>query len=63
MQHDLPKMANKMIDVSHVSSRGTSVRVTIPKKVVKILNLKDGDIVVFKEHRDGFIVIDKLNGD
>ena len=56
-------MANKMIDVSHVSFRGTSVRVTIPKKVVKILNLKDGDIVVFKERKDGFIVIDKLNGD
>jgi AbrB family looped-hinge helix DNA binding protein len=56
-------MGNKMIDVSHVSSRGTSVRVTIPKKVVKLLNLKDGDIVVFKEHKDGFIVIDKLKGD
>ncbi|MCL5989499.1 MAG: AbrB/MazE/SpoVT family DNA-binding domain-containing protein [Candidatus Thermoplasmatota archaeon] len=37
----------KLIDVAHVSARGSSFRITLPKKIVKKLDLKDGDIVGF----------------
>jgi AbrB family looped-hinge helix DNA binding protein len=36
-----------IIDVSHVSARGTSYRITIPKKVASRLDLNDGDILAF----------------
>ncbi len=48
----------RLIDVAHVSLRGTSARITLPKKISKRLSLKDGDIVAFYD--DDAIVIDKL---
>lgn len=60
---DLPKMANKVIEVSHVTTRGTSIRITLPRKIVKLLGVGVDDIVVFKEYKDGSVILEKLNGD
>lgn len=49
----------KIIDVTHVSSRGTSLRITIPKKVQERLGIKGEDILVFMENQDK-VVIKKL---
>jgi bifunctional DNA-binding transcriptional regulator/antitoxin component of YhaV-PrlF toxin-antitoxin module len=56
-------MANKVIDVSHVSARGTSIRITLPKKIVRILDIGMDDIVVFKESEDGSVIIEKMKGE
>lgn len=48
----------KLLDVSHVSSRGTSFRVTLPRKIVKRLALEDGDILAFYE--DNGVKLQKL---
>lgn len=53
-------MANKVIEVSHITTRGTSIRITLPKKVVKLLGVGADDIVVFKQLKDGAVVINKL---
>jgi len=50
----------KVIDVAHVTVRGSSLRITIPKKVAKeYLELGDGDIMVFYKE-NGRIFLDKL---
>lgn len=48
----------KLLDVTHISSRGTSYRITLPKKIVEKLGLKADDIVAFYE--DDGVKIDKL---
>ncbi|MFG1449491.1 MAG: AbrB/MazE/SpoVT family DNA-binding domain-containing protein [Thermoplasmataceae archaeon] len=47
-----------LIDVAHITSRGTSYRITIPQRVVKKLNLGPEDIVAFYD--DDGVKIDKL---
>lgn len=37
----------QLLDVSHLSKRGTSPRITVPKKVQAILNVKEEDILGF----------------
>ena len=49
----------QLIDVSHLSKRGSSLRMTVPKKVQAILGVKDEDIVGFYEE-DGKIVLKKM---
>lgn len=49
----------KLIDVSHVSKRGSSLRITLPMKVVKALNIEPEQIIGFYEN-DGKIIIDKV---
>lgn len=50
-----------ILDVTHVSSRGTSYRITLPKKVAESIKLTgNDDIVVFYMEEDGKIVIDSL---
>ena len=49
----------KILDVTHVSTRGTSLRITIPKKVKERLDLKDDDILIFVEE-DGRIFLKKI---
>ena len=39
----------QLFDVSHVSKRGASLRITIPKKAAEVLNLGDKDIIGFYE--------------
>ncbi|MCL4337427.1 MAG: AbrB/MazE/SpoVT family DNA-binding domain-containing protein [Candidatus Thermoplasmatota archaeon] len=48
----------KLIDVTHISSRGSSYRITLPKRVISRLNLKDDDIIAFYE--DDGVKIDKI---
>ena len=48
----------KLIDVTHISSRGSSYRITLPKRVINRLNLKDDDIIAFYE--DEGVKIDKI---
>jgi len=47
-----------IIDVTHISSRGSSFRITLPKKIVKRLNLKEDDIIAFYD--DDGVKIDKI---
>jgi len=49
-----------LVDVAHITSRGTSYRITIPKRVVDKLGLGPDDIVAFYE--DDGIKIRKLEG-
>ena len=48
-----------LVDVSHISSKGGSMRITIPKKIGALLGLDASDIVAFYEE-EGRIVIEKL---
>lgn len=51
----------RILDVSHISSRGASYRITLPKKVATTLNLSsEDDIIVFYQEGSGKIVVDKL---
>ncbi len=48
-----------LLEVAHVSAKGGSMRITIPKKIGKLLDLKDTDMVGFYEYA-GMIVIGRL---
>lgn len=48
-----------MIDVAHVSSKGTSYRITAPRKIVSGVGLKDEDIAAFYEE-NGKIFLESL---
>ncbi|MFG1519048.1 MAG: AbrB/MazE/SpoVT family DNA-binding domain-containing protein [Thermoplasmataceae archaeon] len=48
----------QIIDVAHVSSKGSSYRITLPKKIIQRLNLSPDDIIAFLD--DDGIKIDKL---
>lgn len=47
-----------IIDVTHISGRGSSYRITLPKRVIKKLDLSDDDIIVFYD--DDGVKIDKI---
>lgn len=49
----------QLIDVSHVSKRGSSLRITIPKKAAEVMDLSEGEIVGFflKDHK---IIIERI---
>jgi len=49
----------ELIDVTHVSAKGTSSRITLPKRVSSMLNVKDGSIIAFYR-KDGEILIELL---
>ncbi|MEM0156393.1 MAG: AbrB/MazE/SpoVT family DNA-binding domain-containing protein [Thermoplasmataceae archaeon] len=48
-----------LIEVTHVSRRGVSLRVTLPKKVGEMLNIVPGDIVGFYSSEKN-IIIEKM---
>ena len=53
-------MGNKtLIEVTHVSRRGASFRVTLPKHVAEILKISPGDIVGFYTE-GGSVSIEKM---
>ena len=52
-------MPKVLIDVSHVSKRGSSLRITVPKRVIEKMQIQPEDIVGFFEE-DGRIYIDKM---
>lgn len=37
----------KLIDVAHVSKRGSSLRISIPKKVAESIGISEGEILGF----------------
>ena len=49
----------QLVDVSHLSKRGSSLRMTLPKKVQAKLGVKEEDILGFYEE-DGKIVLRKM---
>ncbi|MHB8361904.1 MAG: AbrB/MazE/SpoVT family DNA-binding domain-containing protein [Thermoplasmataceae archaeon] len=54
-------MPKRVIDVSHITIKGKSMRVTIPKKVSKELELKEGDIIIFYD--DNGIKIERMKNE
>lgn len=50
---------SKLLDVSHLSKRGSSLRMTVPKKVQVKLGVREEDIVGFYEE-NGKIVLKKM---
>lgn len=52
--------AKMLLDVSHISRGGGSLRVTIPKRVIEVTGLTHSDIVAF--YLDGKkVTIEKLS--
>ena len=49
----------KIIDVTHISSRGSSFRITLPRKIIKKMDLNKDDIITFVE-KDGEVVLRKI---
>lgn len=49
----------KLIDVSHASKRGSSIRITMPKKVLELLEVKSEDIIGFLEE-NGRVYLKKM---
>ena len=49
----------QLLDVSHISKKGASMRVTIPKKVQDKLGIKDKDILGFYEE-NGKVILKKI---
>jgi AbrB family looped-hinge helix DNA binding protein len=49
----------QLLEVSHVSKKGVSMRITIPKKAAEALALKEGEIVGFYED-SGNIILRKM---
>ena len=50
----------QLLDVSHVSRRGASLGITLPKEIREKLGLNEGDIVEFYEE-DGKIILKKID--
>jgi AbrB family looped-hinge helix DNA binding protein len=48
-----------LLEVTHVSRRGSSLRITLPKMVGEKLGISPGDVVGFYEE-DGKIMIQKM---
>jgi len=49
----------QLLDVSHVSKRGTSLKVALPKRIAEILGAGEREVLGFYEV-DGKIVIEKM---
>lgn len=43
----MAKEGRQLIDVSHVSKRGSSLRITVPKKAAEAMGLSEEEIVGF----------------
>lgn len=60
--HNLNFGIMKVLDVTHISSRGSSFRITLPKKIIKKMDLKEDDIITFIED-GGRIYIEPLKSE
>lgn len=49
----------QLVDVTHLSKRGTSLRMTLPRKVQAILGVEEEDILGFYEE-NGKIILRKM---
>jgi AbrB family looped-hinge helix DNA binding protein len=50
----------QLLDVAHVSKKGVSMRMTLPRIIRERLKIKDGDILGFYED-NGDIIIKKMD--
>ncbi len=49
----------QLLEVTHISKRGASLRITLPKKAAECINAMAGDIVGFYEE-DGKLFLKKM---
>ena len=50
----------QLLDVSHVSKRGASLRFTIPKSLWNVLDINDDNCTIGFYEMDGKIIIEKM---
>lgn len=55
----MTKETRQLIDISHVSKRGSSLRITIPKKVAEAMELNEEEIVGFYLDQ-GKVIVEKI---
>ncbi len=58
-QYHVFNVMQQLIEVSHVSKRGSSLRMTLPKKIQRKLGVSEEDIVGFYEE-EGKIFLKKV---
>ncbi len=51
---------NDLLDITRTSKKGTSLRITLPKKIAERLSIKDGEFLGFYE-KDGVIYLKKIS--
>ncbi|QRF76135.1 hypothetical protein Thermo_01652 [Thermoplasmatales archaeon] len=49
----------QLLEVTHISKRGASMRITLPKKAAECINAVAGDIIGFYEE-DGKVFLKKM---
>ncbi len=49
----------QLLEVTHISKKGASLRITLPKRAAECINAVAGDIIGFYEE-DGKIVLKKM---
>ncbi len=52
-------MSRELLDISHVSKSGSSLRISLPVKVKDALGIGPNDIIAFY-YEDGKIIIEKM---
>ena len=50
----------QLIEVTHISKRGTSLRITLPKKAAEALKANSGDIIGFYQE-SGRVFVKKMD--
>ncbi len=53
-------MSRELLDISHVSNNGPSLRISLPVKVKDALGIGSTDMVGFYKEADGRIVIQMI---
>ena len=51
---------NDLLDITRTSKKGTSLRITLPKKIAERLSIKEGEFLGFYE-KDGLIYLKKIS--
>jgi AbrB family looped-hinge helix DNA binding protein len=51
---------NGLLDVTRTSKKGTSLRITLPKKIAERLSIKEGEFLGFYE-KDGVVYLKKIS--
>lgn len=51
----------QLVDTTHVSKRGTSLRVSVPQKVAELLGISFDEVVGFYVDEDGRIVLKRMD--
>ena len=51
---------NDLLDITRTSKKGTSLRITLPKKIAERLSIKEGEFLGFYE-KDGVVYLKKIS--